>query len=60
LPFDGKALAHAENLGEAVLEKGSLGFPVAISQLARSLSGAKAKVEEQSWASRLALKLRKR
>jgi pilus assembly protein CpaE len=43
-PFDGKALAQAENLGELVVEKGSAGFLDAIAQLAGSLSGHKEKV----------------
>jgi len=53
LPFDGKALALAENLGEPVLEKGSAGFPAAISQLARTLSGSRERVEVVSWGSRI-------
>jgi len=53
LPFDGKALAHAENLGEPILEKGGAGFPAAIAQLAHTLSGSKERVEAATWSTRL-------
>jgi len=43
-PFDGKALAQAENLGELVVEKGSAGFLDAIAHLAGNMSGRKEKV----------------
>jgi pilus assembly protein CpaE len=52
-PFDGKALALAENLGEAAPEKSSAGFPEAIAQLASSLSGRKEEVAAVGWADRL-------
>jgi len=60
-PFDGKALAQAENLGEVVVEKGSAGFPDAIAQLAGSLSGRKQKaISAPRFGDRLRNVMRKR
>ena len=59
-PFDGKALALAENLGVAVREQSALGFPAAIAQLAGKLSGNTEKIAALSWTKRLTALLRKR
>ena len=58
-PFDGKALALAENLGEAPAEKGATGFAEAIALLADNLSGNKEKGPVSSWTTRLRNLMRK-